>query len=68
MNDWVPKDPFSVQYMKLDDIIAAFMSFGRGTSPAKFDKESAYRIVPVHPDDRYLLACSGEAITLLTWP
>lgn len=56
VNDEVPKDPFSVQYIKVDDIIAAFMSFGRGALLAKFDMESACRIVLVHPDDRYLLA------------
>lgn len=56
VNDGVPKDAFSVQYMKVDDIIAAFMPFGRGALLAKFDMESAYRIVLVHPDDRYLLA------------
>ena len=55
VNDGVPRDPFSVQYMKVDDIIAGIMSFGRGALLAKFDVESAYRIVPVHPDDRYLL-------------
>ena len=30
VNDGVPKDPFSVQYMKVDDIITDIMSFGRG--------------------------------------
>jgi len=55
VNDEVPKDPFSVQYMKVDDIIPGIMSFGRGALLAKFDVESVYRIIPVHPDDRYLL-------------
>ena len=41
--------------MKVDDIIAGIMSFGRGALLAKFDVESAYHIVLVHPDDRYLL-------------
>lgn len=41
--------------MKVDDIIAGIMSLGRGTLLAKFDVESAYRIIPVHRDDRYLL-------------
>ena len=31
------------------------MTYGRGTLMAKFDIESAYRIVPVHLDDRFLL-------------
>ena len=41
--------------MKVDDIITGIMSSGRGALLAKFYVESAYRIVPVHPDDRYLL-------------
>ena len=48
------KDPFMVQYIKVDDIIDRIMSLGRGTLLAKFDVESAYRITPVHPNDRYL--------------
>ena len=28
---------------------------GRGVLMAKFDVEAAYRNIPVHPDDRYLL-------------
>ena len=41
--------------MKVDDVIEGIMSHGRGTLLAKFDVESVYRNVPVHPDDRYLL-------------
>ena len=49
------KTPFAVQYMKVDDIIDGIMLLGRGTLLAKFDAESAYRIIPVHPNDHYLL-------------
>ena len=55
VNDGIRKDPFTVQYMKVDDIIAGIMSLGRGTLLAKFDVESPYRIIPVHPNDLYLL-------------
>lgn len=55
VNDGIPKDAFSVQYMSVDDIIDGIMTYGRGTLMAKFDIESAYRIVPVHLDDRFLL-------------
>lgn len=55
VNDGISKDPFSVQYMKVDDIISGIMSLGRGTLMAKFDVESAYRNIPVHTEDRYLL-------------
>ena len=55
INDSIPKDPYSVHNMKVDDVIEGIMSYGRGTLLAKFDVESAYRNVPVHSDDRYLL-------------
>ena len=54
MNDGIPKDPFSVQYMKVGDIIAGIMSFRRGALLAKLDVESAYHIVPLMVLLRYL--------------
>lgn len=55
MNDGIPKDPFSVQYKKFDDVIDGIMAHCRGTLLAKFDMKSAYCNVSVHPDDRCLL-------------
>ena len=55
VNDGILKEPFSVQYMTVDDVISGIMSLGLGTLLAKFDVESAYRNIPVHPEDRYLL-------------
>ena len=46
--------------MKVDDIIDGIMSLGRGTLLAKFDVESAYRIIPIHPNDRYLLGMQWQ--------
>ena len=60
VNDGISKEPFSVQYMKVDDVICGIMSLGRGTLMAKFDVESAYRNVPVHPEDRYLLGMKWQ--------
>ena len=60
VNDGIRKDPFTVQYMKVDDIIDGIMSLGRGTLLAKFDVESAYRIIPVHHNDRYLLGMQWQ--------
>ena len=54
------KDPFTVQYMKVDDIIDRIMSLGRGTLLAKFDVESAHRITTVHLNDRYLLGMQWQ--------
>ena len=49
MNDGIGKDHFTVQYMKVDEIIYGIMSLGRGTLLAKLDVESVYRIISVHP-------------------
>ena len=39
------------------------MSLGKGTMMAKFDVENAYRIVPVHPQDRPLLGMRWDGAT-----
>ena len=49
-----------VQYMKVNDIINGIMSLGRGTLLAKFEVEGAYRIIPIHPDDRYLFGMQWQ--------
>ena len=54
VNDSIRKDPVTVQHMKVDNIIDVIMSISRGTFLAKFDVESAYRIIPIHPNDHYL--------------
>ena len=53
VNDGIRKGPFTGQYMKIDDIIDGIMSPGRDTLLAKFDVESAYRIIPIHLNDCY---------------
>ena len=70
VNDGIPKQPFSLQYMKVDNIISGIMSYGQGTLMTKFDAESAYRNVPVHSDDRYLLGMKwrGNYFITLTLP
>ena len=42
VNNGILKEPFPVQYMRVDDVISGIMSFGQGTLLAKFDVESAY--------------------------
>ena len=45
----------SLAYRSVDDAVREIRDRGRGTLLAKLDIESAYRIIPVHPDDRQLL-------------
>ena len=46
---------FTLHYITLDQIICLVSQFGKGALMAKFDVESGYRNVPVHPLDCYLL-------------
>ena len=50
----------SVSYEGLDFVIDKIIEAGRGCWLSKFDIQSAYRILPVHPDDRYLLGMRWE--------
>ena len=55
VNDSIQREPFSVQYMSVDEVTDWIMDFGRGDLTAQFDIENAYHVVPVHPEDRFLL-------------
>ena len=41
--------------MSVDEVVDRVLKVGRGALLAKFDLKAAYRNVPVHPDDRWLL-------------
>ena len=55
VNDGIAPRLCSLRYVTVDEIAAVAAALGRGTLIAKLDIQSAYRIVPVHPDDRQLL-------------
>jgi len=55
VNDGIDAEAWSLQYIKIDDIISMLTKFGKGALLAKFDIETAYRNIPVHPADRHLL-------------
>ncbi len=60
VNDGINKDMCSIS---IDQVSHCILNLGLGTliNGEKVDIKSAYRIVPVHPDDRYLLsACAME--------
>ena len=44
----------SLSYTSVDAAVRITMAMGPGVLLAKFDIESAYRLIPVHPDDRPL--------------
>ena len=55
VNDGINKEDFPLSYSKVSDAISLIVKTGRGALMGKVDIKSAYRIIPVHPADRYLL-------------
>lgn len=55
VNDGVQPALCSLVYTSVDEAARIILQLGRGCELAKLDIKSAYRIVPVHPDDRPLL-------------
>ena len=52
VNDGIDPQFCSVPYPSVDEAVATVLRLGKGTLLEKFDLESAYRMVPVHPIDR----------------
>ena len=46
---------YSLQYVRVDDAIAILRSLGPGSFMAKTDLKSAFRLMPIHPEDWNLL-------------
>ena len=55
VNDGIPPEHCSVQYASVDDAIELVRKDGRGADMAKADIESAFRLLPVHPESFHLL-------------
>ena len=55
VNDGIDPQYCSLSYVSVDDAVRAIWRLGVGTVLAKFDLESAYRQIPVHPQDHRLL-------------
>lgn len=55
VNDGIEPELCSMSYTSVDEAVRTILELGPQTEMAKFDIESAYRLVPVHPEDRPLL-------------
>ena len=65
INDGIDPNQCSVHYLGLDEALAMISMLGRGCFLAKIDLKNAYRIIPVHPDDRPLLGMKwGDKVFL----
>ena len=56
VNDGIDPSLCSPKYSTVDEVAQIVAGLGRGSLLAKIDIESAYRLIPVHPEDRHLLA------------
>ena len=56
VNGGIPKELCSLKYITVDSAIEHIKQIGQGTLLAKIDIKSAFRLLPVHPADRHLLA------------
>ena len=61
INDGIPKELCSMTYITIDDAITKILTLGSGTLLAKIDIKSAFRLMPVHPADRHLLAMEWKS-------
>ena len=60
VNDGIDPMLCSLTYTTVDNIAEAAARLGPGALLAKVDIESAYRLIPVHPDDRPLQAMQWD--------
>ena len=55
INDGIPANICSLQYVTIDEAIKGIIQSGQRTRLAKIDVKSAFRLLPLHPADRHLL-------------
>ena len=60
VNHGIEPELCSLTYASIEDAVGMVLRKGKGTNLAKLDLESAYRIVPVHPQDRHLLGMKWD--------
>ena len=60
VNDGIVPSLCSLSYTSVDDTAAEVLQLGKGALLAKLDIQHAYRIVPLHPDDRICWVCHGK--------
>ena len=56
VNDGIPKSLCGLSYISVEDAINKILELGPNTLMAKIHIKSAFRLLPVHPADRHLLA------------
>ena len=65
VNNGIDPNLCSMKYISVHDAIREIQKLGKGTLLAKIDINEAYRIVPVHPQDRPLLGFQWHGQTFV---
>ena len=60
VNDGIDPELTSFKYIKVDQVATQAALLGKGALIAKMDIEEAYRLVPIHADDKHLLGIHWE--------
>ena len=63
INDGIDPRLCSVDYASVYDAVGVIVRLGRGIQLVKFNLESAYRLIPVRPQDRLLLGMRWDGAT-----
>ena len=67
VNDGIDPSLCSLMYTSVDEAVRKGLECGKGSLMAKMDIRSAYRTIPVHPDDRHLLGMSWNDLSFAIW-
>ena len=62
VNDGIDSDHSTVSYATIDDAIRLIKRCGYGCLLAKTDIKSAFRIIPIHPEDYHLLGMQWKGM------
>ena len=60
VNDGISRQLCSLSYLAVDDVAEVALQLGRGAKLPKLDIAKAYRMVPIHLDDRHLLGMKWQ--------
>ncbi len=60
VNDGISRSLCSLSYVSVDTAADIVAKTGRGSLLAKIDISNAYRMLPIHPEDRWLLGMRWE--------
>ena len=62
VNDGIELEVCSLHYTSVDEACKRVVEYGRGAILAKFDVMGAFRTIPIHPEDRWLLGMRWNSL------